>query len=260
MCVLDHIVLWVVMRERLQKILARTENMSRRGAERLIVAGEVTVNGELAQLGDAADPAADDIRLRGRRVVPATMRHIYVALHKPLGVVSSMRSTHGEPTVADLVPLSERLFPVGRLDKNTSGLLLMTNDGGWALHVLHPRYGVSREYRVWFKGILRSPDVLRLRQGVRLEDGSVTSPAEARIIQVSGGNTLVELSLVEGKKRQIRMMGMVLGHPVVALHRVRFGCVELGDLPAGKWRFLTEKEIVTAGYNSGKQPVTPGAI
>lgn len=228
--------------ERLQKILAAAGVASRRKAEALIASGQVTVNGAIAGIGDSADASSDDIRVQGQPLkLPSS--HTYLALNKPVGVVSSLRSTHGEPTVVDLLGEVPRVFPVGRLDKDTSGLLLLTDDGAWANLVTHPRYGVEKQY----EGLVRgqpSPAALRqLESGITLPDGAVTAPAVVGRIGDDRGNSLLSITVVEGKKRQIRLMMAAVGHPVIELRRVRVGGIELGTLKRGAWRALRASEV-----------------
>ncbi len=228
--------------ERLQKIIAGAGLASRRGAEELIATGAVYVNGARATIGDLADPETDEIKVNGR-VVDATLPHVYIALHKPPGYVTSLRSTHGERTVTRLLPGDRRLFPVGRLDKETSGLLFVTDDGEWANLVTHPRYRIVKEYRVLVRGRPDEQVLDRLRHGVRLPDGAVTAPADVRRIGDDRGNSWLSISVIEGKKRQIRLMAREVGYPVLALQRVRIGPIALGALPEGSWRDLTGPEV-----------------
>jgi pseudouridine synthase len=230
------------MRERLQKILARAGVASRRHAESLIASGAVTVNGAVARLGQSAELGSDDIRVHGRKI-SVLAAHTYLALNKPPGVVSSRRSTHGEATVLQLLPPASRVFPVGRLDKDTSGLLLLTDDGDWANLVTHPRYGVEKEYRALVQGKPGDAELQHLRRGVRLPDGSVTAPARVERIGDDRGDTLLGITVVEGKKRQIRLMAAAVGHQVIDLQRVRIGPLSLGTLPVGEWRALTQQEV-----------------
>jgi 23S rRNA pseudouridine2605 synthase len=230
------------MKERLQKILASSGIASRRRAEELILMGAVTVNGERAQLGMLADTDLDIVAVNGKPVRPLES-HVYVALNKPAGYVSSLRSTHGEPTVRDLVPLAQRIFPVGRLDKDTSGLLLFTTDGEWANLVTHPRYEIEKEYEALVSGQVSGASVLRLRGGVTLPDGSRTGPAVVRIVQQERARTRLSVTVMEGKKRQIRLMVAAVGHPIIELRRVRIGPIVLGKLAEGRWWRLPNEEV-----------------
>jgi 23S rRNA pseudouridine2605 synthase len=230
------------MRERLQKVLAAAGVTSRRRAEEMIARGDVLVNGQVARLGDSADPITDLIVVAGRPLERAA-GHEYLALNKPRGYVTSARSTHGERTVFELIETRIRVFPVGRLDKDTSGLLLLTNDGDWANIVTHPRYGVEKEYRALVRGKPSETVLHRLREGVVLADGDKTAPSRVRRIEARGTGTVLGITVIQGKKRQIRLMAEAVGHPVIDLVRVRVGPVELGDLPAGRSRPLQPDEV-----------------
>src|SRR3954447_4280635 len=223
---------------RLAKSLAHSGVASRRAAETLIADGRVAVAGEIvrdpARDVDGSEPVAVD----GTAVSPPADRVVYV-VNKPAGVVSTARDTHGRPTVVDLVPSDRRLYPVGRLDAETTGLILLTDDGELANRLTHPRHGVPRTYRA---RVINGPVAARalhaLRQGVELDDGR-TSPAQAR--QVRPG--VLELTIREGRKRQVRRMCEAVGHPVTALERVAFGPLRLGRLKPGAHRRLTDQEV-----------------
>lgn len=228
--------------ERLQKLLARAGFASRRAAEKLIVGGRVTVNGEVVrELGTRADPAVDDVRLDGERL--RSERHLYVALHKPTGVVTTLDDPHGRPTVRDLMPKGgARVFPVGRLDFATAGLLLLTNDGELTARLLHPRYQVPRTYRAKVSG-RPTPGVLaNLRRGVRLDDG-VTGPAEVEVDEALPNKTWLRITIREGKRREVRRMCDAVGIPVDKLVRVAFGPIQLGNLRPGEGRSLAPIEV-----------------
>ncbi len=232
------------MRARLQKLLASAGVASRRRAEDLVRAGRVRVNGVVAQVGDSADPDADRIEVDGRALSRASA--VFWLLHKPKGVLTTRSDPQGRRTVLDLLPPeadAARLFPVGRLDRDTEGLLLLTNDGDVAQALLHPSRGTEREYRVTVRGRIAEPDLQRLARGVQLADG-MTAPA-----RVEGGRYLTKhdatsfrLTLIEGRKRQIRRALRALGHPVIALVRTRMGPLRLGRLASGAARALTERE------------------
>jgi 23S rRNA pseudouridine2605 synthase len=224
---------------RLAKYVAHAGVASRRGAEQLITAGSVTVDGERV-----TDPARDvgagsDVRVDGRRLAGAERRVVY-ALHKPPGVVSTARDTHGRRTVLDLVPAGElRLYPVGRLDADSSGLILITNDGELANRLTHPRYEVPKTYRARVSGLpVRRPALAALTTGVQLEDGQ-TAPARVRRV----GADTIELTIHEGRNRQVRRMCEAVGHPVLELTRVSFGPLELAGLAAGETRLLSDGEV-----------------
>lgn len=231
------------MRARLQRILAAAGVASRRSAEQWIRAGRVAVNGETARLGDSADPDVDAITLDGRPLERET--RTYWMLHKPRGVLTTTRDTHGRRTVLDLLPADERrrLFPVGRLDRDTEGLLLLTNDGDVAQALLHPSRGSEREYRVSARGRVAPDSLARLARGIVLDDGR-TAPARvgpARYDRRRDTSTF-RLTLVEGRKRQIRRAMRALGHPVLTLVRTRMGPLSLGRLPSGQARPLSAAE------------------
>jgi 23S rRNA pseudouridine2605 synthase len=229
--------------ERLQKVLARAGVGSRRTNEMLIAEGRVTVNGEVAVLGRRVDPGRDRVVLDGVPVVvDATVVHW--VLNKPAGYVTTAHDTHGRPTVLDLVPGEPRVFPVGRLDLETEGLLLLTNDGDLAQLLTHPRHGVEKEYFVEVEGKPSPAALRRLREGVELDDGP-TLPARARIVQESPALTTTALAIVvkEGRKRMVRRMCATVGHPVVRLARTRIGPLRDPRLAPGTWRALTTEEV-----------------
>lgn len=227
---------------RLQKLLAGAGFGSRREVEKYLIDERVTVNGKVASLGDRANPSVDDIRFDGERVMRE--RPAYWIVNKPRGIVTTVRDEDGRRTVMDLLPEKVgRLFPVGRLDKETTGLLLMTNDGDAAYALLHPSMGNEREYRVNVKGQIDAKAISRLERGVQLEDGR-TSPAAVSQVgyDASNGTTNLTLTLGEGRKRQIRRSLLILGFPVRRLVRVRMGPLGLGRLPVGEARPLRSEE------------------
>ncbi len=228
--------------ERLQKILARAGFGSRRGCEDLIRDGRVRVNGRAAELGSSADSETDDIRVDGARLSPPA-ESVYVLLNKPAGVLSAARPQAGRPSVVGLVDLPERLFPVGRLDLDSEGLLLLTNDGEMAQRLTHPRYGHEREYRVLFD---RTPDPSQIeawRKGVVLPDGVRALPARVWVEREADQGTWMRIVMREGRKRQIRETARLLGLRVRRLIRVRMGGIVLGPMKPGEWRKLTPGEV-----------------
>lgn len=233
------------MQIRLAKYLAQSGVASRRKAEELIGAGLVQVNGEtVREPGRKVGPGCDRVTVEGREVAP-TQDLVYLILHKPAGYVTTVRDPWGRPTVMDLVPETYarfRLFPAGRLDQETTGLLLLTNDGETALALTHPRYQVAKVYEALVKGVPRAGTLRRLRQGIRLEDG-LTYPAKVDILRVKEGNATLKITVYEGRKRLIRRMCRAAGHPVLALKRVAMGPLVLGDLPPGKTRALRAAEV-----------------
>jgi 23S rRNA pseudouridine2605 synthase len=220
---------------RLNAYLARAGLASRRGADELILAGRVRVNGEPGQLNTFVG-AADRVELDGREVAP--QRLAYVLLHKPAGTVTTARDPHGRPTVVELVPGEPRVVPVGRLDVDTTGVLLLTNDGPLAHRLAHPRYGVEKTYVADVEGDPDETALRRLRDGVELEDGP-TAPARARRL----GPGRVEIVLHEGRKHQVKRMCEAVGHPVIRLHRSQYAGIGVDDLAPGRWRELTAAEV-----------------
>jgi 23S rRNA pseudouridine2605 synthase len=223
--------------ERLQKVLARTGVGSRRVCEDLIVDGRVTVNGEVPVLGRRVDIAVDVIELDG---VPLPVRPglVHYLVNKPVGVVSTADDTHGRPTVVGLVPAEPRVFPVGRLDMDSEGLIIVTNDGELTHRLTHPSYGVAKEYLVQVEGEPSAGEVRRLREGVELEDG-MTAPARVAVV----APTLLRMVIHEGRNRQIRRMCDLVGHPVERLVRTRIGTLADPSLTPGSYRPLTFDEV-----------------
>ena len=230
--------------ERLQKILSRAGLASRREAERWIVEGRVTVNGAVVtKLVSQADMGKDKIKVDGKLI--ARPARTYLLFHKPAGIITSLHDPEGRPHLGEwLETLGKkgRLFPVGRLDFNSSGLLLLTNDGELAQKLTHPRYGVSKIYRVKVHALPSERELDRLRKGIRLEDG-LTAPARARIVEVLKKKAWIELELGEGRKREVRRMFEALGYFVEKLERIRMGPLRLGALAPGEYRPLSPQEI-----------------
>jgi 23S rRNA pseudouridine2605 synthase len=232
----------MMMAERIQKLLAQVGFGSRRACEEYITSGRVRVNGQVALLGQKADPAVDKITLDGKPL-PARERLKYIALYKPRNVISSVEDEVGRKTVRDLIPETGHLYPVGRLDWDSEGLILMTNDGDLTNRLTHPRYGHQKEYKVL---IARRPEPEQLetwRRGVVLEDGYKTAPAKVYAEAEAGKGCWIRLTMGEGRKHQIREIGSILGLPVVRIVRVRIGTLRLGTLKPAEWRHLTEGEV-----------------
>ena len=228
---------------RLQKYLAQAGVCSRRAAEELIRQGRVEVNGEKAELGRSVDPLTDRIRLDAKPVRIQTQR-IILALNKPGNCVTTASDPQGRKTVLDLLPdFGVRIFPVGRLDYDAEGLLLLTNDGELANRLLHPRYGISKVYDVKIKGHPDKKAVEQLRSGVRIEEG-VTAPAGVEIIRQLPNSTWLRITLHQGWNRQIKRMGEAVGHAVLKIRRISYGPVRLGRLGQGLYRLLRPDEIV----------------
>ena len=229
--------------ERVQRALARAGFGSRRSCEELIVEGRVTVNGTVATLGDRVDPRTGSVAVDGVNVnLDPNVR--YYAFHKPAGVVTTMRDPQGRPDIRAFVPKEgPRIFPVGRLDLDTEGLLLLTNDGDLANALTHPRFGVEKEYLAEVEGVPTPKHVGQLRRGVELEDGHARAKS-ARVAGRSGDRGAVRLVMTEGRKREVRRLLAAVGLPVTRLVRVRVGAVRLGGLPPGELRELTHDEVI----------------
>lgn len=238
---------------RLQKALALAGVASRRHAEELITAGRVRVGGQVVTtLGVRVDPARDVIEVDGRRV--AQEPFVYVVFHKPRGVVSTMRDPAGRPAVADYVSgAGARVVPVGRLDFQTSGVMLLTNDGAFARSVLHPSRGVLKEYVLKVKGVVDDAGLARLRESIEI-DGQRTRPAHVEIARHEGDKTWLEVVLHEGKNRQVRRLAEHAGYRVMRLVRSRFGGLTVEGLRAGEWRHLTRAELRSLGLSGTAEP------
>ena len=233
----------IIMQERVQKIIAAAGITSRRAAEQLILEGRVRVNGALVtEMGVKADPDHDHIKVDGKLINPK-QQLTYVMLNKPLGYVTTMADPERRPKVSDLLKgIRARVYPVGRLDYNTEGLLLLTNDGDFAHRVTHPSHELPKTYLVKVKGVLQDRDVEMLERGVFLQDGK-TAPARVRRLRKEEANSWVEITIHEGRKRQVRRMIDHTGHSVIKLKRTRIGSLDLGDLPLGTYRHLTAEEV-----------------
>lgn len=230
------------MEERLQKYLARCGIASRRKAEEIIKEGRVQVNGQtVTVMGLTVTPGVDEIKVDGKMVLPVE-KPVYLLLNKPAGYVTTAKDERGRPTVLELVKeIDARVYPVGRLDMDTEGLLLLTNDGYLAYKLTHPKHEIKKTYHAKVKGIPTQKELTLLRQGIFL-DGRKTAPAKVRILK-PGRETLVEIVLHEGRNRQVRRMFAKIGHPVVALKRVKLAFINLGKLEVGAYRHLTREEV-----------------
>ncbi len=231
------------MKERLQKILSKAGLTSRRHAEKLILEGRVKVNGAVVtSLGFKADPQRDHVRVDGKPIGKFEPK-VYLLLNKPRGCVTTLDDPLGRPTIRDFLHGEKRrIKPVGRLDFDSEGLLILTNDGQLHQRLTHPRYGVPRTYLVKVKGIPSSKAMRRLRDGVMLEDGP-SLPAEVRFVKKLKRNSWMRLTVYEGRNRLIKRMCAAISHPVIRLKRIRYGSLTLGDLKPGKYRYLTSREI-----------------
>ena len=254
------------MESRLQKILSAAGVSSRRAAERLILEGRVSVNGRtVTELGTKAHPESDEIRVDGRRI-KAPARRLYILLNKPRGYITSRSDPQQRPTVVDLLRehgIPDYVFPVGRLDYDSEGLLLLTSDGDLAAHLTHPRHAVPREYEVQVRGIPDRHDLERLQRGIVM-DGRRTAPAQVRLLRglekSAGDQALLSLIIHEGRNRQVRKMCDAIGHPVVRLRRVRIGPIADDRLKSGRFRELTPAEVAAlkkAVATSVSDPATP---
>ena len=227
--------------ERLQKVLARAGVASRRAVEEMIVAGRIRVNGKAAVLGQRVDPDKDEVEVDGSRL-PLQTDLIYYLMNKPSGVVTTAEDEFGRPTVMDLIEPSERVWPVGRLDMDTEGALILTNDGDLTHRLTHPSYRVPKTYIVWAKGTVGDKALRALARGVELDDGT-TAPAEVALRETSGGASLIEMTITEGRNRQVRRMMEAVGHEVIRLARTTIGPLQLGHLRPGTARRLGLPEV-----------------
>ena len=229
------------MPERLQKILSARGVASRRKAEEMILSGRVTVDGAVAALGDCADPDNNVILVDGQPL-PAREKHVYIMLNKPRGYVTTLSDEKGRPNAAQLVAdCGLRVYPEGRLDKDSEGLLLFTNDGDFANELMHPKHEVNKTYLVWVTGYVPGGEV-RLSRPITL-DGYTIKPPKVILQKAEGSKAMLQITIHEGRNRQIRRMCEAAGMTVTRLRRIREGAVALGDLPPGKWRCLTPEEV-----------------
>ncbi len=231
-----------MVEKRLQKILSETGIASRRKAEDLILEGRVAVNGRIATLGMKADPSKDHIKVDGKLIIRPEPK-VYIVFNKPRNVVTSLHDPEGRPTVKDFMKgMKYRVYPVGRLDYDSEGLLLLTNDGDFAHAVLHPSKKISKAYLIKVKGIPDDIKVEKLRTGVKLEDG-MTAPAKVKKIRMTENNAWLEMTIHEGRTRQVRRMLEKIGHPVLKLKRIRINGIVMGKLETGGYRYLTPEEM-----------------
>jgi len=227
---------------RLQKFLAEAGVASRRAAEKLIVGGHITVNGQVVKtLGAKVDSAGAEVAVDGR--VVRTRRKVYVVLHKPRGFLCTRSDPEERRTVLDLLPREwSNLFPVGRLDQDSEGLLFLTNDGEFSLHLTHPRYGIRKKYLAVVEGRIDESQLKRFTEGVE-DEGELLKAERAHLITANNSHSSVELELAQGRNREVRRLFAALGHEVVQLRRTQIGPIRLGELPVGKWRILNPTEI-----------------
>jgi 23S rRNA pseudouridine2605 synthase len=231
------------MLERLQKIISAAGITSRRASETLILNGQVAVNGVVVtELGSKADPSKDTITVDGRPLKIGAQR-LYILLNKPPGYITALKDGQGRPLVTDLLrDVPDRVYPVGRLDYNTEGLLLLTNDGEWANRLMHPRHEIEKEYHVRVRGKVIDQQLKRLAEGVELEDGR-TAPAVVNLVKSGEQNDWISVAIHEGRNRQVRRMCEAVSLSVVRLKRIRYGTLMLGTLRAGKFRYLSDTEV-----------------
>jgi len=238
---------------RLQKYIAECGIASRRKSEELIAAGKVKVNGRVASIGDKINPREDSVSVDGRKI-ETEKNHVYIMLHKPRGFITTMSDEMDRKCVAELVSdVGVRVYPVGRLDKDSEGLLLLTNDGEFANNMTHPSRHVPKLYRVTVRPGITEDQITQLTQGIMI-DGKMTLPANVRVVTVEPGRVVMEITLVEGRNRQIRKMCEELGLEVARLKRVAIGPIRLGMLEQGKWRNLTPEEIRALKRSVSKKP------
>jgi 23S rRNA pseudouridine2605 synthase len=230
------------MEIRLQKIISEAGIASRRKAEELILDGRVSVNNKrVTELGVKADPQKDTIKVDGRKIEINTQK-IYIALNKPFGIISSRKDEKGRETVIDLINSKEYMYPIGRLDYDSSGLILLTNDGEFTNNLIHPKFEVEKVYVVYIEGYIPDRALEKFERGIKLEDG-YTAPAKVEVIREENNVTILEVTIHEGKNRQIRRMFDALGYNVTKLKRIRIGNIKLENLKAGEHRHLNYEEI-----------------
>ncbi len=229
---------------RLQKYIADCGITSRRKAEELIKQGKIKVNGQIVhELGTKINPQKDIVLYQDKKI-KEKQKNVYILLNKPIGYVTTVKDQFERPSVLDLVKVKQRVVPVGRLDMYTSGALILTNDGDFVYQVTHPKHEIDKTYTVTIKGIVTEQDVELLKKGVKIEE-YVTKPAKVKILKtdLEKNSSRLEITIHEGKNRQIRKMCEAVGYPVLALHRSKISGVDVKDLPLGKWRFLSKQEV-----------------
>lgn len=229
------------MKERLQKYMARCGVASRRKSEEIISKGRVSVNGEIVKEIIMIDEGLDIVKVDGE-IISLEEQKVYIVLNKPVGVITSAKDQFDRKTVTDIVNIKERVYPVGRLDYDTSGLLLLTNDGDIAYKLTHPSHMIEKVYLARIKGIPTEEEIERFKSGLKIED-YVTATSDFKILNMNGNSSLVQITIHEGRNRQVRKMCDAIDHPVVELKRIKMGEIELGDLSPGEWRELSENEV-----------------
>ena len=232
------------MEERLQKYLAEAGIASRRKCEELINQGKVKVNGTVVAIGTKINPDKDKVEYNGK-IVSIETKKVYILLNKPIGYVTTAEEQFDRPKVLDLVTVKERIVPCGRLDMYTSGSLILSNDGDFIYKVTHPKHEINKTYTVTLKGLVNKEDIIKLQSGVDIGDGYITKPAKAKILKTDEEKNIsrVEITIHEGKNRQVRKMCESIGKKVLALHRSKIGSIDVKDLKLGTWRYLKEDEV-----------------
>ena len=231
------------MAERLQKVMSEFGVASRRKCEEMIAAGKVKVNGRfITEQGCKVDIEKDIIEVDGK-ILKSLDDKLYIILNKPVGCITSVKDQFGRPTVLDLLNgISIRVFPIGRLDYDTEGLILLTNDGDLTYKITHPKHNIDKTYRALVRGEVNQKDVMNFVMGIEIED-YVTAPAKLEIVKYSKGKSIIDITIHEGKNRQVRKMCSAMGHEVIRLKRIRIGEIGLGNLKIGEWRYLSNSEI-----------------
>lgn len=239
------------MEERLQKYMASAGVGSRRACEAMIAEGKVEVNGQVVrEQGVKVVPGKDKVKVNGK-LISVEDKHVYILLNKPVDYITTVKDTHDRPIVTDLLrDIPYRVYPVGRLDVDTEGLLLLTNDGEFSYRMTHPKFQIKKTYLATVQGVLTPERVTMLEQGVMLEDG-MTSPAKVEIVKKEKHKTVVKITISEGKNRQVRRMFKAVKNPVLALRRISVGPLTLDKVPVGEFRYLTEKELLQLGSRLG---------
>lgn len=230
---------------RLQKFLAESGIASRRKCEELIEDGKVKVNGKVAILGTKIDPEIDKIEYNGKQVKLDKKEYTYVLLNKPIGVVTTAQDQFSRETVLDLVKINKRIIPVGRLDMYTSGALILTDDGDFIYKVTHPKHEIDKTYNVTVAGIISDKDIENLQNGVVIDESYITKPAKTKILKIDKEKNIsrIQITIHEGKNRQVRKMCESIGKKVLALHRAKIGKIDVKDLKIGTWRYLKKSEV-----------------
>lgn len=229
------------MKERLQKYMAKCGVASRRKSEEIISQGRVSVNDKIIKEIVMIDEGIDIVKVDGQTISPEE-KEVYIILNKPIGIITSVKDQFGRKTVTELVNIKERVYPVGRLDYDTSGLLILTNDGDMAYKLTHPSHEIEKVYEARIKGIPTMGEIEKFKRGLSIENYT-TAPSDIRILMKYENSSLVQITIHEGRNRQVRKMCNAINHPVIELKRIKMGGIELGDLKPGEWRELNEHEV-----------------